>query len=648
LSAAPTRSRGARGEAGANGAGGAAGEGARSATAPAGNAESAMAPARGAGGIHAEDELERAYDVELIRRLWRFIHPYRRIFWLSAAILPVTSALMLAQPYILKLAIDRYVDKGDVAGLTRMAALFLGAVIGELLALYFQYWLTMAVAQKSLADLRLALFEHLERLPQAFFDRNPVGRLVTRLTTDVDVLNEMFATGSMTIFMDALTLLGIVGVMLWIDWRLALVTLSVVPVLLIAIDFFRRRARVTYRLIRERIARINSFLQEAISGMAVIQLFAHERASYGEFEGHNRLHRDAYHLSNVYEAALFSIVEAVASISMALVVWYASGQIAAGVIAFGTLVAFIEYIQRFFVPIRDFSAKYAVLQSAMAAGERIFQLLDTPVDLASPAAPRRPAATERGAVSFEAVWVAYKRDDHVLRDVTLAVRPGETIAIVGATGSGKTTLTKLLNRSFDASRGAVRISGIDVREWDLQALRREVGVVLQDPFLFTGTVASNIALGNEEITRERLEAVVRGANLGDLVAALPRGLDEPIGERGGNLSAGQRQLLAIARALAYDPHILVLDEATSSVDAESERMIQEALERLLAGRTAIVIAHRLSTIERADRIVVLHKGRIREVGTHAELLALGRIYARLYALQYASPATGGPAGEPLG
>jgi len=558
---------------------------------------------------------------------------------------------MLVQPYLLKLAIDRYVDKGDVAGLARIAGFFCLAVIGEFLALYWQYYLTMVVAQNSLADLRLALFEHLERLPQSFFDRNPVGRLVTRLTTDVDVLNEMFATGSMTIFMDALTLVGIVAVMLWIDWRLALVTLSVVPILLIAIDFFRRRARVTYRLIRERIARINSFLQEAISGMSVIQVFAHERATYAEFEELNRAHRDAYHLSNVYEAALFSIVEMVSSISMAAVVWYASGRIMAGAIAFGTLVAFIEYIQKFFIPIRDFSSKYAVLQSAMTAGERIFQLLDTPAEPAPRALPQVPArgSPERGSVHFDEVWFAYKREEWVLRDVSLAVRPGETIAIVGATGSGKTTLTKLLNRSFDVARGAVRVSGIDVRDWDVTALRREVGVVLQDAFLFTGTVGSNVALGNADVPRERLEQVVAAANLSELVASLPRGFDEPIRERGSNLSSGQRQLLAIARALAYDPGILVLDEATSSVDAESERLIQEALERLLAGRTAIVIAHRLSTIERADRIVVLHKGEVREVGTHAELLALGRIYARLYALQYAGPREGRPAagtGEP--
>jgi len=587
-----------------------------------------------------------------VRRLWRFIRPYRATFWLSVAILPVISGLMLVQPYLLKVAIDRYVEHGDVVGLTRIAGFFCLAVAGEFVALYFQYWLTMVVAQKSLADLRVALFSHLERLPQRYFDRNPVGRLVTRLTTDVDVLNEMFASGAMTVFMDALTLVGIVAIMLWIDWRLALVTLSVVPILLFAIDFFRKRARVTYRLIRERIARINSFLSEAISGMPVIQLFAHERASFTEFDQHNAAHRDAYHRSNVYEASLFSIVEAVSSISMALVVWYGSGQIAAGIVAFGTLVAFIEYIQKFFIPIRDFSTKYAVLQSAMTAAERVFQLLDTPVEIASPERPRRVASDdpERGSVRFENVWFAYKRDEHVLRDVSIDVRPGETVAVVGATGSGKSTMIKLLGRSFDVSRGSVRVSGVDVREWDLGELRREIGIVLQDAFLFSGTIEGNVTLGRPEVGPEVLAEAVRAANLSDFVASLPQGFQQPIRERGNNLSAGQRQLLAFARALAYDPRILVLDEATSSVDAETEQRIQQALERLLAGRTAIVIAHRLSTIERADRIVVLHKGEVREVGTHAELLALGQIYARLYELQYAgardgraaAPADGAP------
>ena len=572
-----------------------------------------------------------------MRRLWRYIRPYRRTFWLSVAILPVISALMLVQPYLLKIAIDRYAEHGDTAGLGRVALLFSLAVVGEFLAVYWQYYLTMVVAQHSLADLRVDLFSHLERLPQRYFDRNPVGRIVTRLTTDVDVLSEMFASGAMTMFMDGLTLLGIVTIMLWIDWRLALVALSVVPVVLLTIDFFRKRARVTYRLIRERIARINSFLSEAISGMPVIQLFAHERASFAEFDEHNAAHRDANHLSNVYEAALFSIIEAVSSIAMALVVWYGSGQILAGVVAFGTLVAFIEYIQKFFVPIREFSTKYAVMQSAITAAERVFQLLDTPFEITSPERPERvPAdAPERGAVRFENVWFAYKGDDFVLRDVSLEVRPGETVAIVGATGSGKSTIIKLLGRSFDVRKGSVRVSGVDVRAWDLGELRREIGIVLQDAFLFSGTLASNVTLGRPEVTDETLRATVRAVNLERFVASLPQGFDQPIRERGNNLSAGQRQLLAFARALAYDPRILVLDEATSSVDAETEQLVQEALERLLRGRTAIVIAHRLSTIERADRIVVLHHGVVREVGTHAELLARGQIYARLYELQYA-------------
>ena len=589
-----------------------------------------------------------------MRRLWTYIRPYQRTFWLSVAILPVISALMLVQPYLLKIAIDRYVEHGDAEGLTRIAVFFSLAVIGEFVAVYYQYYLTMVVAQKSLADLRVALFSHLERLPQRFFDRNPVGRLVTRLTTDVDVLSEMFASGAMTIFMDALTLLGIVAIMLWIDWRLALVMLSTVPLVLLTIDFFRKRARVTYRLIRERIARINSFLAEAISGMPVIQLFAHERASFAEFDQHNADHRDANHLSNVYEAALFSIIEAVSSIAMALVVWYGSGQIVKGVIAFGTLVAFIEYIQKFFIPIREFSTKYAVMQSAITAAERVFQLLDTPFEITSPAVPRTPSADdpERGAVRFENVWFAYKGDDFVLRDVSLEVRPGETVAIVGATGSGKSTIIKLLGRSFDVSRGSVRVSGVDVREWELAALRREIGIVLQDAFLFSGTLAGNISLGRPEVTEEILAGTVRAVNLDRFVAGLPKGFAQPIRERGNNLSAGQRQLLAFARALAYDPRILVLDEATSSVDAETEHLVQEALERLLQGRTAIVIAHRLSTIERADRIVVLHHGVVREVGTHAELLARGEIYARLYELQYAGGGdgeAGGPADDvPVG
>lgn len=606
--------------------------------------EQGRAPS-GEQGIHAEAELGSAYDSELLRRLWVYVRPYRVIFIALLTVLPISSALMLLQPYLLKVGIDRYVTTGDVAGLSRIGVFFLLAVIGEFAALYLQYYLTMSVAQKSLADLRRDLFGHLERLPQSFFDRNPVGRLVTRVTTDVDVLNEAFASGAMTIFMDLLTLTGIVSLLFWLDWRLAMATLTVVPVLLVAIDFFRRRARVTYRTIRERIARINSFLQESISGMSIIQLFAHEGPSFDEFERHNGSHRDANHTSNIYEASLFSIVEAVSSISIAIVVWYGSGQILAGLIAFGTLVAFIEYMQKFFIPIRDFSAKYAVLQSAMTAAERVFQLLDTPIEEQGGGKHELVSReSERGSIRFEGVWFAYKREDWILRGIDLEIRPGETVAIVGSTGAGKTTLTKILGRTFDVGRGRVLVSGRDVRDWQLAELRREVGIVLQDAFLFSGSVASNVSLGRPGVTEEDLWRTVRAANLGEFVSSLRRGMDEPIRERGNNLSAGQRQLLAIARALAYDPRILVLDEATSSVDTETEQRIQDALARLLHGRTAIVIAHRLSTVERADRIVVLHKGEIREVGTHRELLARGEIYARLYRLQYFG-GRGGVAGQ---
>jgi ATP-binding cassette subfamily B multidrug efflux pump len=588
----------------------------------------------------AERPLDKAYDARLIRRLWVYIRPYRRDFWLAMGCLPAISVFSLVQPYLLKITIDRYIASHNTTGVAGMGVLYGAAMLGELVFLYLQYYLTMLVAQKSLADLRIDVFAHVQRLEAAYFDRNPVGRLVTRMTTDVDVINEMFAAGAMTILMDIATLLGIVGIMLAVNARLALVSLSLLPLMALAINFFRIKSRQSYRLIRERVARINAYLQEAISGMMVIQLFAREAQTFAEFNRHNDAHREANHWSNIYEASLFSLVEAVSSISFALIVWYGGHQILGATLAFGTLVAFIEYVQKFFIPLRDFSSKYAVMQSAMSAAERVFDLLDTRPKIRTPATPHAPGRV-RGRIQFEHVWFAYKGDaagdTAVLRDVSFTVEPGETVAIVGATGAGKTTIIKLLNRFYDVQRGRVLVDDVDVRAWDLQALRRGIGAVAQDVFLFSGTVADNISLHRPETARAAVCAAAATVNAERFIARLPRGYDERVRERGSNLSAGQRQLLAFARALAYDPAILVLDEATSSVDTETELLIQDALDKLMQQRTAVVIAHRLSTIEHSDRIIVMHHGQIREVGTHQELLMLNGLYARLHRLQTRSP-----------
>jgi len=599
--------------------------------------------------IHGEEQLGKAYDVRILRRLWAYVRPYRRVFWLALLLSPVQQFFSLVQPYLLKLGIDRHILHGDAVGLRRVGLVFVAAIVGEFLAYYWQQYLTMVVAQRSLADLRVALFARVQRFPMRFFDRNPVGRVVSRLTTDVDVLQEMFAAGAMTILLDVLGLAGILGFMLWINWRLALISLVLLPVMVWAIDYFRRMARRTYRMIRERIGRINGYLQEAISGMTAIALAGREARAFTEFERLNADHRDANHLSNKLEAALFSFVDAVSTVSIALMLWEGGRLHQVSLVEIGTVVAFIQYIQKFFVPIRDFSAKYAVMQSSMTAAERIFGILDLETEPV-PEHSRVPVRV-RGEIEFDRVWFAYKdfayRDfpdeqaapgaaapAWVLRDVSFRISAGERVAIVGATGSGKTTLIKLLDRLYDVRRGRILVDGIDVRDWDPRTLRGRISVVLQDVFLFSGSVEANITLGRADISRAAVEAAAAHVNADGFIRRLG-GYEALVRERGSNLSGGQRQLLAFARALAHDPAILVLDEATSSVDPETEWLIQDALAKLLEGRTALVIAHRLSTIENADRILVLHKGELREEGTHRELLARDGIYARLYRMQYA-------------
>ncbi len=593
-------------------------------------------------GLDRDTSPSETRDVRMLGAMWVFLRPHRSLFAISLGLLPCISACLLAQPYIVKRAIDEHIAIGEPAGLAYWALLFGAAVLGEFVFLYGQHYFTMLVAQRALADLRLAVFRKIQSMPTAFFDRNPVGRLVTRMTTDVDVINEMFAAGALTMIMDVMTLVGIVVIMLSINFKLAVAALAVLPLMAVLVDFFRRKTRRYYRLIRERIARINAFLQEAITGMVVVQLFAREERTSAEFARLNADHRDANHYSNIYEASLFSIVEAVSNISIALLVWYgahlvigepvSANSAISHAMGLGTLVAFMEYINKFFIPVRDFSTKYAVMQSAVTACEKVFSVLELEPEIQAPAEPASPAAL--GTVEFDDVTFSYIDGEPVLRNVSFSVPAGQHVAIVGATGSGKTTITKLIARLYDVDSGRVLVDGVDVRDWDPDELRRRVGIVLQDVYLFGDTVKENITLGNELISDQAVRRAASSVHADTFIESLAEGYDEPVRERGNNFSGGQRQLLSFARALAYEPEILVLDEATSSIDHETEELVQEGVRRLQEGRTSLVIAHRLSTIESANRIVVLHHGEVREQGTHAELLATDGLYARLYRLQH--------------
>lgn len=611
-------------------------------------------------GHHDEEVLGKAYDARLMRRLLGYVHPYRRMAFGALALIFASSLFQLTGPLLTAVALDlfirpagsqeqlstpsiwvrdhllaRGITPAEVApqGVAVISGLFFLSLAFLFVAAYAQGYILQMMGQYIMNDLRRQVFRHLQRLPLAYYDGNPIGRLVTRVTTDVDALNEMFTAGIVSIFGDIMLLTGIVGVLFWLDWRLALVAFSIVPLLLLLTSWFKSRVRQSFREVRVRIARINAFLQEHVTGMAVVQLFNREERAYREFSAINDSHREANVRSIFFYAVFFPGVELITALGTGLLITVGGGRVMAGVVTIGALVAFLQYAQRFYQPLSDLSEKYNILQGAMASSERIFKLLDEPVTIATPEGAYRPESV-RGDIEFDDVRFSYKAGEPVLKGISFRVRPGETLAVVGHTGAGKSTLANLLLRFYDVEGGAVRVDGVDVRQWDLPRLRRSVAMVLQDVFLFAGTIGANIRLGEESITEERVRWAAGEVHALPFIEHLPAGFDTPVRERGAGLSVGQKQLIAFARALAFDPSILILDEATSSIDTETEQLIQKALDRLLEGRTSVVIAHRLSTIQKADRILVLHKGEVREYGTHQELLALRGIYYRLYLLQY--------------
>jgi ATP-binding cassette subfamily B protein len=670
-----------------------------------------------------EEVLGKAYDSRLMRRLLTYLRPYRWQVGVAIVSIILKSFADVLGPYLVKVAVDRYLApaKGSTSGMwnwlsprpltgiAQISTIYFGLLIFTFVLEFLQTYYMQWTGQQIMFDLRSQIFRHLQRMHVSFYDKNPVGRLVTRVTTDVDALNEMFTSGVVSIFEDLFVLAGIVGIMLCMNWKLALITFAVLPFIVFATKIFRDKVRDSYRRIRTAIARINSYLQEHVSGMLVLQLFNRERRAYHRFSEINRSHMDAYKDAILAYAVYYPVVDFFSSVAIASVIWWGGKDVIARVVArsvsgefnphtlisfntvvtaasLGVLIAFTQYAMRFFRPIMDFSEKYNILQSAMAASERIFKMLDKPVEVISPAVTKEP--TGPGRIEFDHVWFAYRdvpeetadrvatgaspvppgrspvalgkshvgtaasavppkrseaasgnghaesQPDWVLRDVTFTIEPGETVAVVGHTGAGKTTLISLLLRFYDIQKGAVRIDGVDVKEMDLADLRARFGVVLQDPFLFTGTIGGNIRLGTDRIQDAHVQQAAEDVNLGEFIRSLPKGFDEEVRERGSTLSTGQKQLISFARALAHEPKILILDEATSSVDTETEFKVRDALARMVEGRTSLIIAHRLSTIQRADKIIVMHKGQLREMGTHQELLAHRGIYYKLYQLQY--------------
>lgn len=599
--------------------------------------------------FHEEEALKK-FDRGSARRLLRYLRPYRRLIVPALILTLFVNALGVVEPKFFQYAIDWHIIPRNLSGLQWLALALLGVKLLQMLISYLQAVLLQSVGQHVMYDLRAELYDKLQRQEVAYFDRNPVGRIMTRLTSDVDALNELFTSGVIEGLGDVLMVFAIIGFMAWMDWRLTLVALVTVPLLFAATTWFRKHARHGYDLVRTKIARINSFLQEHISGAQTVQIFNREAKSLSQFHDANDDYRQANVQTIFYYAVFFPLVDFIGSFGVALIVWYGGWRVMQNtatneVLSIGALVAFIQYSQRLFQPIRDISDKYNVFQAALVASHRIFRTLDLPIAVTTPAAPQK-SGRARGRLEFRNVWFAYKDEDWVLKDVSFVAEPGEAVALVGHTGSGKTTITNLLMRFYDVQRGQVLLDGVDVREWDLKSLRENFAVVLQDVFLFSGTVAGNIRLGREDVSDERVSWAAREVHADGFIERLPEGYDSEVRERGAGLSVGQKQLISFARALAFDPALLILDEATSSIDTETEQLIQRAIERVLRDRTSIVVAHRLSTVQRADQILVLHHGELRERGTHQQLLARRDLYWRLYKLQYADDSRRDALAEP--
>ena len=580
-----------------------------------------------------EEDLGKVYDRVLMKRLLAYLKPYTFQLFVIAFLMVGNTLSLLVGPFLMQIAIDRHITPGELDGLSTIAAFLVLGLIGQFVFSYFEEYRMQMIGQNVMRDLRHTLFSHLQRLDVQYFDKNPVGRLMTRVMGDVQVLNELFTSGVITVFGNLLSILGIMVAMLLYNWKLALITFTVIPIIFGATLIYQIYSRRAFREQRKQYARINAFLQENIVGMTTMKLFAQERRSHLRFNERNRRYLAANLKSIFYFSIFHPLIEVMASLAMAVIIWYGGGQIVQETLTFGVLVAFIRYAERFFWPIRELSEKYTIFQNAMASSERIFQLLDTEPTIVS-TVEKSGKETLKGEIEFRNVWFAYNDDDYVLRDVSFKVEPGEKVAFVGHTGAGKTSIINLLCRFYEINKGQILIDGVDIQKMNLEEMRRAISIVQQNIFLFSDTIERNISLGDTSISSEQVVRASQDVHLDRFVQKMPDVYSTEIKEDGGGLSVGQKQLVAFARALASDPSILILDEATSSVDTETEILIEDALSRLMENRTSVVIAHRLSTIQNADKIIVMHRGEIRETGSHNELLQKGGIYYRLYQLQY--------------